>query len=141
MLYEACLGTQLPTLLSHYLDGHYLCQNLCICGKPCFKVRLHYNKNAAFLHQASWLDEPEIFFVRDKMANTNAKTPHFCRSVNEPLKDISLKDLSHNVFHASEFLLGALQQQQEVHNWFGPSVTRLGVLLDFGQLIKVFGNN
>ena len=28
----------------------------------------------------------KFFFIRDQMANTNAKTPHFRRSVNEPLK-------------------------------------------------------
>ena len=49
------------------------------------KVSLHYDENAAFLRQASWFYEPEIFFIRDKMANTNEKTPHFCCIVNDPL--------------------------------------------------------
>ena len=31
--------------------------------------------------------EPEKVFIRDKMANTNAKTLRFCRSVNESLSD------------------------------------------------------
>ena len=53
-------------------------------GRPILlKVRLHYDENAAFLHQASWFYELEKNFIRDKMANTNAKTLRFCRSVNE----------------------------------------------------------
>ena len=50
------------------------------------KAHLHYDKNAAFSHQASWFYEPEKLFIRDKMANTNANTLGFCRNVNEPLK-------------------------------------------------------
>ena len=34
---------------------------------------------------ASWFYEPEIFLIRDKMANNNAKMPRFHRSVNEPV--------------------------------------------------------
>ena len=45
---------------------------------------LHYDENAAFLRQASWFYEPEIFFIRDHMANTNSKMPRFRHNVNEP---------------------------------------------------------
>ena len=60
-----------------------------VLGRRCVsksdvKVCLHYDENAAFLRQASWFYEPEKFFISDKMGNTNAKTPRFCRSVNEP---------------------------------------------------------
>ena len=53
--------------------------------KARLKVCLHYDKNAAFLRYASWFYEPENFFIRDKMANTNAKMQRIHCSVNKPL--------------------------------------------------------
>ena len=48
------------------------------------KVRLHYDKNAAFSHEASQFYEPENFLITDKTANTNAKLPPFHPNVNKP---------------------------------------------------------
>ena len=57
------------------------------------KGSLHYDENTAFSRQASWFYEPEKFFIRDKMAN--AKTPRFCRSVNQPLYQRSCSQCDH----------------------------------------------
>ena len=48
-------------------------------------VCLHYEKTQHFhIRLAGFMNLN--FFVRDKMANTNAKTPCFHHSVNEPLE-------------------------------------------------------
>ena len=51
-------------------------------------VCLHYEKTRHFhIRLAGFMNLN--FFVRDKMANTNAKTPCFHHSVNEPLVSFS----------------------------------------------------
>ena len=48
-------------------------------------VHLHYDKTWCFLVRLAGFMNM-IFFVRDQIANTNAKMPRFHCNVNEPLE-------------------------------------------------------